>query len=207
MPASPPSARSPKGERTRRAILDGARSIVAESGTSAVSQDAVAKRAGISQSAVRHYFATKEGLLAALFEDVLAGHRARFEQIVLEPGSNPALRLARMVHAHLDAVATVSDSTMLEVFAFWARNESAGAVRRAFHAWLVGHYTDSIRVLRPDLTQEGCRELALQLLTLSLGAWLTVGRSRPHLLDRSQARLKEVLLRAVDTLVGVELPW
>jgi hypothetical protein len=45
------------------------------------------------------------------------------------------------------------------------------------------------------------------VLTLTLGAWLTLGRSRPHLLDRSSARVKEALLRAVDTLVGVPLPW
>jgi hypothetical protein len=96
---------------------------------------------------------------------------------------------------------------MLEVFAFWARNEPAGAARRDFHAWLVGHYADSIQALRPDLSPEQSREVAVQVLTLTLGAWLTLGRSRPHLLDGSAARVKEVLLRAIDALVGVRLPW
>jgi hypothetical protein len=47
----------------------------------------------------------------------------------------------------------------------------------------------------------------VQVLTVTLGAWLTLGRSRPHLLDRSAARVKEVLLRAVESMVGVPLPW
>ncbi len=199
--------RSTKGERTRRAVLDGARAIVDELGTTGLSQDAVAKRAGISQSALRHYFLTKDALLAALFEDVLEGYRARVEQIVLEPGATHAVRLTRMIHTHLDAIVSFSDSTMLEVFAFWSRNEEAGAARRTFHVWLIGHYADSIQALRPELSPYQCREVALQVLTLTLGAWLTLGRSRPHLLDRSAARVKAALLQGVDALVGVSLPW
>jgi AcrR family transcriptional regulator len=209
MPAAdiPHTGRSTKGERTRRAILDGAREIVGEVGTGGLSQEAAAKRAGISQSALRHYFLTKDALLAALFDDVLQDHRARFAQIVLEPGATDAGRLARMVHTHLDSIVSFDDSTMLEVFAFWARNQQAGAARRAFHGWLIGHYADSIQALRPELSAEECREVALQVLTLTLGAWLTLGRSRPHLLDRSAARVKKTLLRAVDAIVGVPLPW
>jgi AcrR family transcriptional regulator len=208
---APPDQHRPahptKGERTRHAILEGAKAIVGESGTGELSQEAAAKRAGISQSTLRYHFPTKDALLAALFDDVLAAHRAHFEQIVLEPGVAAPVRLTRIVNAHLDAVASTSDSTMLEVFAFWARNETAGAARRDFHTWLVGHYTDSIQALRSDLSSRQCREVAVQVLTVTLGAWLTLGRSRPHLLDRSAARVKEVLLRAVESMVGVPLPW
>jgi AcrR family transcriptional regulator len=199
--------RSTKGERTLRAILDGARAIAGDHGTAAVSQEAVAKRAGISQSALRHYYPTKDELLRALFDDVLQEHRSKFERIVLEPGTTAAVRVTRIVHAHLDSVASFDDATMLEVFAFWARRKEAGAARHAFHAWLVGHYADAVQAMRPDLSPAQCREIAVQILTLTLGAWLTLGRSRPHLLDRSSQRVKEVLLRAVDALVGVPLPW
>lgn len=199
--------RSTKGERTRRAILEGAKAIAGELGTQVLSQDAVAKRAGISQSALRHYFLTKDDLLAALFDDVLEGHRVRIEQIVLEPGATDIVRFTRMVHAHLDTIVSYNDAIMLEVFAFWSRNEEAGATRRAFHVWLVGHYADSIQAMRPELSPYQCREIALQVLTLTLGAWLTLGRSRPQLLDRSGARVKEALLRAIDAMVGVSLPW
>ena len=127
--------------------------------------------------------------------------------MLLEPGASPAARITRIVHTHLDFVASASDATMLEVFAFWARRSEARATRHEFHRWLVGHYADSVQALRPELSAEASREIAVQVLTLTLGAWLTLGRSRPHLLDRSAARVKETLLRAVDTLVGVELPW
>jgi AcrR family transcriptional regulator len=175
-------------------------------GAAAVSQDAVARRAGITQSAVRHYFPTKEGLLAAAFEDLLATHRARFERIVLEPGADPAVRLTRLVNAHLDAILSSSDTSMIELFAFWTRDERAGAARRDFQIWLVGHYADCIRALRPELSEPQAREQAFAVLTLTLGAWLTLGRSRPRL-EWSQSRLKEILTRAVDALVGTSLPW
>jgi AcrR family transcriptional regulator len=207
MPVEDRRASPSKGERTRRAVLAGTQAIINEGGTGSVSQEAVAKRAGISQSAVRHYYPTKEGLLAAAFNDVLSTHRVRFERIVLEPGVDAGVRLARVVHAHLDSIVTTSDSTMLEVFAFWTRNEEAGAARRDFHRWMVRHYADWIRSLRPDFDDDRAKEAAFQVLTLTLGAWLTLGRSRPHLVERSQAKIKEVLMRAVDTLVGVPLPW
>jgi AcrR family transcriptional regulator len=199
--------RSTKGERTRRAILDGARAIVGEVGTEALSQGAVAKRAAISQSALRHYFPSKDELLQALWDDVLAAHRAGFERVLLEPGASAAVKITRIVHTHLDFVISASDATMLEVFAFWARRSEARLARHEFHRWLVGHYADAVQALRPELSPEACREIAVQLLTLTLGAWLTLGRSRPHLLDRSAARVKETLLHAVDALVGVRLPW
>jgi AcrR family transcriptional regulator len=199
--------RSTKGERTRRAILDGARAIVGEVGIGRLSQDAVAKRAGISQSSLRHYFPTKDELLQALWEDALAAHRAVFERVLVEPGLSPAVRITRIVHTHLDYVISASDATMLEVFAFWARRSEARAPRQEFHRMLVSHYADAVQALRPELPAESCREIAVQVLTLTLGAWLTLGRSRPHLLDRSAARVKETLLRAVDALVGVDLPW
>jgi AcrR family transcriptional regulator len=205
--AAPSAARSPKGERTLRAVLDAARAIVAEEGTAGVSQENVARRAGISQSALRHYLPTKDELLRALFDDVLQGHRASFERIVLEPGASAAVRITRIVNSHLDVVATMSDATMLEVFAFWARHQEARASRHEFHGWLVGHYSDAVQVLRPELSTVECREIGFQVLTLGLGAWLTLGRSRPLLLGSDAARVKLALRRGVDALVGVRLPW
>ena len=72
MPVDDRRASPSKGERTRRAVLAGTQAIINEGGTGSVSQEAVAKRAGISQSAVRHYYPTKDGLLAAAFNEVLA---------------------------------------------------------------------------------------------------------------------------------------
>ena len=49
-------ARYPKGKRRLQAILDAMYEIVISDGLAAASQEAIAKRADVTQSAVRHYF-------------------------------------------------------------------------------------------------------------------------------------------------------
>ncbi|MBK6801251.1 MAG: helix-turn-helix transcriptional regulator [Novosphingobium sp.] len=50
------SERETKGERTRRRIMAEALAMIDEVGMDAISQDAVAKKVGITQSALRHHF-------------------------------------------------------------------------------------------------------------------------------------------------------
>jgi AcrR family transcriptional regulator len=198
---------SSKGERTRRAVIDAANEILAEAGAGAASQDNVARRAGITQSALRHHFPTKEELLQAVFDDALTGYRESIERILLEPGGSPGVRLTRIVSSHLDYVASASDARTFETFAYWARNAEAREPRQQWYVWLVGHYADLIHRLRPTLDAEDCRERGMQVLTLTLGAWVTLGRTRPVLIDKSTKRTKAALQRAVDAIVGTELPW
>ena len=64
---------------------------------------------------------------------------------------------------------------MLEVFAFWARLTEAGATRHEFHAWLVGHYADSVQALRPELSADAVPRDRVAGPDAHLGAWLTLG--------------------------------
>ena len=58
-------ARYPKGRKSLQAILDATYEIVTSEGLTGASQEAIARRAKVTQSAVRHYFPTKEELLLA----------------------------------------------------------------------------------------------------------------------------------------------
>lgn len=62
-------APSPQAETTRRRILEAARGEFATAGFAATSTRAIAKRAGITQPLVHHYFGTKERLFEAVLED------------------------------------------------------------------------------------------------------------------------------------------
>ena len=58
---------TPKGERTRRQILDGAIFVVAEQGVAAATHRAVAKAAGVSLSTTTYYFTSLDDLLTQAF--------------------------------------------------------------------------------------------------------------------------------------------
>ena len=60
--------RETKGERTRRRIMDEARAMIDEVGIDAISQEAVARRVGITQSALRHHFPTRESMFDAIYD-------------------------------------------------------------------------------------------------------------------------------------------
>jgi AcrR family transcriptional regulator len=65
----PPQARSVK---TRAALLEAAIACVAEHGLAATTMAVVAERAGVSRGASQHHFHTRDELLAAAVEHVLA---------------------------------------------------------------------------------------------------------------------------------------
>ena len=69
-------------QERRAQIADAVLAIVAERGLSAVSQSAVAARAGVSQGRVQHYFPAKQRLIEAAFERGNALSRARIRELV-----------------------------------------------------------------------------------------------------------------------------
>lgn len=198
---------SRKGERTRHAIIDAVNDIIATEGMAAASQDNVARRAGISQSALRYHFPTKEDLVTAVVDAQLLCFRTTMERFLLEPGGTAAQRLARMVNAHLKHVATHSEALSFEVYAYWARDVEARKPAHEWFAWLAAHYGELILTIRPTLARAECADRALQVITLCLGAWVTLSPSRPLLTERAAGKVRQSLQRGVDGLIGAALPW
>lgn len=78
---------SPRARETRRAILDAARDCFAERGLAGASTREIARRAGVSQPLINHYFDGKAGLFEAVVEASLADYEvAQADQWVLPPG-------------------------------------------------------------------------------------------------------------------------
>jgi AcrR family transcriptional regulator len=71
--------RSPKQERSRRlveAILEAAQLVLAESGPEALTTVNVARRAGVSVGSLYQYFAGRDALLFAIYEEELGRFRS-----------------------------------------------------------------------------------------------------------------------------------
>jgi len=196
-----PSARSKKGQRTLRAILDAAVEIVSREGFSALSQAAVAKRVGISQSTLRHYFPTKDGLVAACFGRSVVDMGDAISAILDDPAGDPIAQLQKSIAVHLDFIMQGADGYFFESLAYWARNPQQRALRDEWYQWLHQSYATNVRRARPDCSLGACRAKSYQVLTLTLGAWITLSTSRPNLLRKQADGLKQTLLEAVRAIV------
>lgn len=177
--AAAPTGRETKGERTRRRIMAEARAMIDEVGIAAISQDAVARRVGLTQSALRHHFPTRESLFDAIFDHVFSGFYRSADQILLEPASPPRARLMKLCALHLGYASSESDRVALESFAHHLGNPDLLARQSRWYQWIVGHYAALLAAIRPDLDDETRQARALAILTLCIGAWITAGRSRP----------------------------
>ncbi len=70
------SARSEKGEQTRAAIAAAAQELFLERGYEKTTMRAVAERAGVSLGNAYYYFASKEHLVQAFYDQIQAEHAA-----------------------------------------------------------------------------------------------------------------------------------
>ncbi|MDE2434905.1 MAG: TetR/AcrR family transcriptional regulator [Sphingomonadales bacterium] len=195
------SERETKGERTRKRIMAEARAMIDEVGIEAISQEAVARRVGITQSALRHHFPTREGMFDAIFDRVFSGFYRSAEQILLEPDLEPRHRLLKLCALHLGYVVRESDRVALGSFAHYLYNPDLLARQSSWYQWIVGHYTALLGVIRPDMDEATRQGRSLAILTMSIGAWITIGRSRPQWTVLAGSGAHDALLAAIEHLI------
>ncbi|MGI4943594.1 MAG: TetR family transcriptional regulator [Janthinobacterium lividum] len=94
-------ARTPDGPRTRQGILDAARSIFAEKGYSGANVNEIVALAGTTKPMIYYHFCSKEGLFAAVLEEVYAGMRAIERSLQLQ-GLPPDEAMRRLVQVTFD---------------------------------------------------------------------------------------------------------
>ncbi|RJT22717.1 TetR/AcrR family transcriptional regulator [Chakrabartia godavariana] len=193
--------RETKGERTRRRIMAEALSMIDEMGMDAISQEAVARRVGITQSALRHHFPTRESMFDAIFDHVFSGFYRSAEKVLLEPGNGPRQRLLKLCTLHLGYAMQESDRVALQSFAHYLYNPDLLSRQSSWYHWIAGHYAALLGGIRPDLDETTRKGRALAILTMSIGAWVTVGRSRPEWPDLPSDAANSALLAAIEQLI------
>lgn len=85
----------------REALIDAAAQLLAEHGPSRVTLREVARRAGVSQAAPYHYFASKAALIAAVADAGFAALDALQTAALARAGRDPLARLHALVIAHI----------------------------------------------------------------------------------------------------------
>ena len=194
-------ARYPKGKRSLQAILDATYDIVISEGLAAASQEAIAKRAKVTQSAVRHYFPTKNELLIAFFSTGIERLQQLLQTVMAEDNQDPRAQLLESAALHYDRILEVEDVYFFEAAAFWGHNPQFRQLRDDWYQSLERHYSGLIARMHPHWDKQRCAETAFQVLTLVLGGWVTMGSSRPVLRRRSRTSLKTMLLSGIERLI------
>ena len=189
-------AKTPKGEARLKAIMDATFDIIVSEGLGAASQEAIAQRAAVTQSAVRHYFPTKESLLKAFFLEAIDRIQQAFDTPPTDTDTNPQTELLRLVNIHLEAILDLDRVFFFEALAYWMRDAELSAVRKTWHQSVLSQYETLLEKIHPKWTASQISSTALQILTLSQGCWLTFDA---HEADGNR---KAAILSAITSLVG-----
>jgi len=195
-------ARYPKGKRSLQAILDATYEIVTTQGLAAASQEAIARRANVTQSAVRHYFPSKEELLLAFFTVGAERIRSVLETKLAEPTTNPREKLIDIATTHITWISEIEDVYYFESSAFWARNPEYRDLRENWYQYVAREYRELLGQIHPHWTRSECEATSFQIMTLTLGSWTTVGSTRPLQQRRTQKSLIKIVLSGVNKLIS-----
>ena len=194
-------ARYAKGRKTLQAILNAAYDLIIAEGPTAASQKAIAERANVSQSAVRHYFPTKEDLLVAFFSTGIERVQSLLRSKTAEFADDPRAQLLESARLQYRSVGLVDDIFFFEATAFWRRNPDYSKARDEWYDELNRYYRELITRIHPRWDEIRCADTAFQVLTLILGAWITAGRTRTLQQGSVDHAQTEVLLRGIERLI------
>ena len=132
-----PRSSAADAAKTARAILDHARSLLAEQGFAGVSVDDVARGVGVSRGAVYHRHRTKQELFAAVAEELQLQVGEEVLSAAETGGADAEQQLRRGCHAFLDAITEAPRARILLLDApsvlGWARWRRMDAENAAAH--------------------------------------------------------------------------
>lgn len=194
-------APAPAVRRGAERILRAARRVFVRDGGGAFSARGVAKEAGVSLGAVQHFFRTKDELLAATLEHVLADFRREYERLQQELPFSAEARLLAVIDL-LVADVWRPDSRKF-FFGLHALSNTSAFVRQLMKDTYTHHQRRLALYMgaaRPRLTEAECMDLALQIAALIDGLMIYAGPGFRSASKRNE--LSAAVRRTVLTLIG-----
>lgn len=192
------TARVPQEERTRlmRArLLDATVHLLVERGFTGTTTTLIAERAGASRGALLHHFPSKNALVVAAVEHVMAARGAELEAAAAD--------VARDTRAVLELLADhVTSAVFTAALELWVAARTDDVLRAAVAPLehKVGRETHrlTVRLLGADESRPGVRELVQATLDLARGLALAAtfsddSRRRGRILDQWAAVLDREL--------------
>lgn len=140
-------------EKTRAAILKAALEEFAHEGVAGARTDEIARAAGVNKALLYYYFKDKEGLYAAVLEQVFVGLSAQVAAVLERTDLDLRQKLLLYVEAHFDylAAAPLAPRLLQREFMSTGRNSTALVNR------IIERYARPMYINLTELIAEGCK--------------------------------------------------
>ncbi|MBN8291531.1 TetR/AcrR family transcriptional regulator [Rhodobacter sp. NTK016B] len=196
------------GEETRRsALIEATLDLIAEGGPQAATVRAIATRAGVTPGLIRHYFATKEELVAAAHETLMTGLTEASMGNVDDLPDDPLARLAAFIG---NAVSPpVTDTRAVALWAASMQLVPRDAAMRAVHLSTYLGFRDRLETMLSDALRsagrdtEDTRSLAIACNALLDGLWVEAGALPDQF---ASGELRSIAIKAFSRLLSLDLP-
>lgn len=196
------------GEEARRAaLIDATLDLIAEGGPQAATVRAIALRAGVTPGLIRHYFATKEDLVAAAHESLMTELTDASTAKLAANTGDPVARLAEFIATAVSA--PVTDPRAMSLWAASMQLVPRDAAMRRVHEATYLHFRNMLQAAIVDALQatdrktDNARALAIAGNALLDGLWVEAGALPDHF---AEGELKSIAINAFSRLLDMELP-
>lgn len=188
----------------RHALIAATLALVAEGGAQAATVRAIAQKAGVTPGLIRHYFQSKDHLVAAAYGHLMTRMTADSAAVLQTALRDPIARLAAFVTAALSP--PVVDSQALILWAAFLQETQRDPAMRQTHAQTYLAFRDQLQSLIADLpghkANQDLRRLAIACNAVIDGLWME-GCALPEAFG--PADLVDLGLRAVGAILAVDL--
>lgn len=195
--------RAPEGER-RQELIEATLDTVAELGLKGATVRQIAIRAGVTAGLVRHYFASKDQMVAEAYRCVLSTFAAKAADVA----GDPRTRLRTFIVRNLTA--PVANGRSLSLWASFISqvrvDPELAAIHRegylAFRNDLQGLIGDFLEAEHQPANEADCRRHAIAINGMIDGLWLE-GCLAGELFEETE--LVVVALSSIEALLGLPL--
>ena len=192
----------------RQALIDATLNLLAEGGPEMATVRVIAKKAGVTQGLIRHYFSTKDDLIAAAYEQHMTRMTEATSAVLEQPFRSHSARLAGFVTAALTP--PVVDLRNVGLWAGFLHMTQSDARMQMVHARTYRAFRDRLERLivvalkAADLPHDAqlSRRFAIACNGVIDGLWLE-GSALPDGFERDE--LSEIGLQSVGAIIGLNL--
>ena len=193
-------------DKRRQALISAALGLVSEGGAAMATVRAIAERAGVTPGLIRHYFMTKEQLIATAYRQLMAGMIDHTAAVLTYAPPDPHARLAAFVAATLRP--PVVDREAVTRWAFFIQETRRSAEILDIHRQTYLGFRDQLQSLIAALpvtrTEAELRQLAIACNAVLDGLWLE-GGTLPDAFAKDE--LVEIGIRSISAMLGCDLRY
>lgn len=204
MPEDRKPYRRESEDKRRQALITATLALAAEGGAKAATVRAIAERAGVTAGLIRHYFQSKENLVAEAYRHHMTVMSDDSAAVLAYAPKDPLARLTAFVAASLKP--PVLDHDVVVRWASFIQETRDNPVMLDIHHQTYHAYRDQLQALIAAIPGERSpaelRQLAIAANAVIDGLWLE-GSILPQAFAKGE--VVRIGLRAIGALLGVDL--